>query len=81
MAPQQFADALLPFYPLQRRRPSASGPCENTRIKTTRTVSILQLTMSYKRASNGIDFVEPTQYNVEPNCIAKNPSPEALAAT
>ena len=51
-------------YPMQRRRPSASGLCANTKIKTTRTVSVLQSTMPSKRTSNDIDFVEPTQYNV-----------------
>ena len=66
---------------MQRRRPSASGLCANTKIKTTRTVSVLQSTMPSKRTSNDIDFVEPTQYNVYPNCIAKEPTPEALADT
>ena len=32
--------------------------------------------MPYNRASNDIDFVQPTQYDVQPNQAAKNPPPE-----
>lgn len=35
--------------------------------------------MSSKSTSNDLDLVEPTQYNVEPNRIAKNhPPPKVL---
>ena len=32
--------------------------------------------MPSKRTSNDIDLVQPTQYNVQPNRIAKEPPPE-----
>ena len=32
--------------------------------------------MPSKRTSNDIDFVEPTQYNIQPNYIAKEPPPK-----
>ena len=54
-----------------------SGPCGNTRIKTTRT-SIefnhqITTTIPSNRARIDADLVEPTQYNVQPNQTAKKP--------
>ena len=53
----------------------------NTRIKTTRIayidlINTLPSTIPSHRTSNDIDLVQPTQYNVRPNRVAKKPPPE-----
>jgi Transposase IS4 len=39
-------------------------------------INTLPSTMPSNRTSNDIDFVQPTQYNVQPNQVAKKPPPE-----
>jgi hypothetical protein len=36
-------------------------------------INTIQSTMPSNRTSNDIDLVQPTQYNVRPNWVAKNP--------
>ena len=39
-------------------------------------INTIQSTIPSNRTSNNIDLVQPTQYNVQPNRVAKNPPPE-----
>ena len=53
----------------------------NTRIESTRIANVdlintILSTMPFNRTSNDIDLIQPTQYNVQPNRVAKSPPPE-----
>ena len=51
-------------------------PESKLRDSLHRLINTLPSTMPSNRTSNDIDFVQPTQYNVQPNQIAKKPPPE-----
>ena len=69
------------LYPLTRRRPLTMWSVRNTRIKSTRIANVdlintILSTMPSNLTSNDIDIIQPTQYNVQPNRVAKNLPPE-----
>ena len=60
---------------------NAPTSIDYTRIRSTRItyvdlINITLSTMLSNRTSNDIDIVQPTQYNVRPNWVAKNLPPK-----